>query len=720
MKRSFWETVSELPYKIGRAYDGDSPHPDPRAQSVPSTAHVEECRDAVCLDLNESVTVVAADDFRRQLLPELQPEIDVDAVLQQLNDDGTIQSGRWALFPSDPEDTMTPPPNPKPVHEDEVFKKFAELARAVENACLHVSKIPVTERLCEFKCNPSRVPMCLSRHNTSRPDSYAILSSAKAVNDPTEKAQWVEVAVPGEFKKSDSPDARWDNRRKILWSMYHILRDDVRRRFVFGYTIENRMMRWWYCSRTEVFVSTPLDFIQDHRSVVEFLLCVAFAEEHQLGWDPTIKRLPPTPIYPLPRYEITVRDTLRDEVVERTYRTKDLIWNYGADAFRGRGTRVWSVVEVDADGNEGTDLYILKDSWADVDREREGHINQLIHSRVAKQGEELAPEVYDRFFMQVHAFGDVYIGSRVDRTDSFKVDRSGEELPSRGTLTVLVRTDDEGNPQDVKLPRRGVPIVTRSIRPQEPVLRYSHKVHHRTVFKDAGNDLLEVDTLVDVYCRIEEVLLGLDVLHSANWVHRDISYGNILVVRGEAKITDLEYAKETSDLGAHHGVRTGTPYFMSEEVRASRYNYIPDEPQEPPFTKTSVADRLQRTQRDRAATLSHVQTAQQETGPGTVPKSAPNEAADPTLPPPDTARPNCVIFRHNPLHDYESVLWLSLFVLLVSEYENSELNEKGERKYDAQTFQGFIDAQRALAWRLFCERDRVLVTTTTKYLAGQT
>ncbi|EKM48867.1 uncharacterized protein PHACADRAFT_108066, partial [Phanerochaete carnosa HHB-10118-sp] len=247
---------------------------------------------------------------------------------------------------------------------------------------------------------------------------------------------------------------------------------------------------------------------------------------------------------------------------------------------------------------------------------------------------------------------------------------------------------------------------------------YSHKVHHRTVFKDAGKDLLEVDTLVDVYCRDRG---GLDILHSANWVHRDISYGNILVVKGKAKITDLEYAKETSDLGAHHGVRTGTPYFMSEEVRASRYNYIPAKPRNTRFTKTSVADRLQRTMRDHETIPPHVQTSQQESGPRTVPKSAPNEAADPTLSLLDTTRPNRIIFRHNPLHDYESVLWLLLFVLLVSEYENSELNERGERKYDAQTFQGFMDAQRALAWNLFCEPDhRMAVMTTTKYLAGQT
>ncbi|EKM52667.1 uncharacterized protein PHACADRAFT_211889 [Phanerochaete carnosa HHB-10118-sp] len=586
------------------------------------------------------------------------------------NDDGTIQSGRWALFPSDPKDMMTPPP-PKltPMHEDEVFKKFAELAKAVENACLHVSTITDTKRLCEFKCNPSRVPMCLSRHNTSRPDSYAILSCAKAVNDPTEKAQWVEVAVPGEFKKSDSSDASWDDRRKILWSMYHILRDDV---------------------RTEVFVSAPFDFIQDHRSVVEFLLCVAFAEEHQLGWDPTIKRLPPTPIHPSPRCEIIIKDTSQGEVIEKTYRTKDLIWNYGADALRGRGTRVWSVVEVDADGNEGMNLYVLKDSWVDVDSEREGRINRRINSCTVERGNTLDLQVFTKIFMQIQAFGDVYIGSRVDRTDSFKVDRSGEKLPAEGKFTVTVPTN-----------------VTCSTKPRQLVLHYPHKVHHRTVFKDVGRDLSEVDTLLKVYRLIGQVLLGLHVLHSANWVHRDISYGNILVIGRYAKIIDLEYVKDLSDPGAHHDVPTGTPYFMSEEVRTSRYNY--DDPCAT-VQSTSLAGKSHDTMtegllQDPAATLPPVQTAQPEAGPNTVSNSALNEITDAALPHPDTTHPGGVIFRHNPLHDHESVLWLSLFVLLVSEYRNSELNEKGERKYDAQTFQGFMDAQHALAWKLFCEPD---------------
>lgn len=48
-------------------------------------------------------------------------------------------------------------------------------------------------------------------------------------------------------------------------------------------------------------------------------------------------------------------------------------------------------------------------------------------------------------------------------------------------------------------------------------------------------------------------------MHRLGWIHRDISYGNILVVGGRGKLTDLEYAKEEMDVSAAHGIRTVRP-----------------------------------------------------------------------------------------------------------------------------------------------------------------
>ena len=224
MKRSLWEIVSEPSYKggSGRSFlphnpvwltldanfvaHGSNPTPlaQKYAQSVPGTAHAEAYRDAVCLDLNEAVTVVPEDYMLKHFLPNLHPEIDVNAVLDRLVHDEVIQDRRWKQFPQDPCNmtVLDKNKNKKPLHEDKVFKKFEELANAVRDACLAVSNVPNKKSRCVFKCNPSRAPESLSRHSLSRPGSYAILSSATAATDATEKAKWVDIAVPGEFKKS--------------------------------------------------------------------------------------------------------------------------------------------------------------------------------------------------------------------------------------------------------------------------------------------------------------------------------------------------------------------------------------------------------------------------------------------------------------------------------------------------------------------------------------
>ena len=44
--------------------------------------------------------------------------------------------------------------------------------------------------------------------------------------------------------------------------MNHIMREDARRRFVYGFTIEDVNMRLWYASRSDVFMSEPFNWQQ--------------------------------------------------------------------------------------------------------------------------------------------------------------------------------------------------------------------------------------------------------------------------------------------------------------------------------------------------------------------------------------------------------------------------------------------------------------------------
>lgn len=102
------------------------------------------------------------------------------------------------------------------------------------------------------------------------------------------------------------------------------------------------------------------------------MLGVTFANEHEVGWDTTVKLLAvpdATPIQEL-MYDITVRAASGSVV----FRTKRLISDIGARSIRGRGTRVWEAIKVADGAASGEHSVALKDSWVDADRMREADI----------------------------------------------------------------------------------------------------------------------------------------------------------------------------------------------------------------------------------------------------------------------------------------------------------------------------------------------------------
>ena len=68
--------------------------------------------------------------------------------------------------------------------------------------------------------------------------------------------------VPSTTQSFPNPYGTIDqDSKKVLWNMHQTLREDPCRRFTYGFTIENRTMRIWFCSRAEILVSRPFDFI---------------------------------------------------------------------------------------------------------------------------------------------------------------------------------------------------------------------------------------------------------------------------------------------------------------------------------------------------------------------------------------------------------------------------------------------------------------------------
>lgn len=163
------------------------------------------------------------------------------------------------------------------------------------------------------------------------------------ISDETNQVYWANIAMSAEFKKKARPADKEDNVAKIIWSMHQCMREDPRRRFTFGLTIENKEMRLWFCSRAQLLVSEGINFLQDHATVIHLFLALMYAKDHEVGWDPTIcyarDRNGEVLLHDgVPRLDITIHE---DGEEPEVYRTTRIISDIAADSPLGKGTRVW-------------------------------------------------------------------------------------------------------------------------------------------------------------------------------------------------------------------------------------------------------------------------------------------------------------------------------------------------------------------------------------------
>ena len=127
-------------------------------------------------------------------MPPLPEGIEVASIVTQLNRKGYIVNGRWSAFKRDP--------STNPADEDVVFRGIESIVRAIQT-CVD-SKLDLDPML-SFRCNPDMASSSSARpDNKTKPDAYGIL----AVHEPgdEERPGWIDIAVPGEFKKNPAND----------------------------------------------------------------------------------------------------------------------------------------------------------------------------------------------------------------------------------------------------------------------------------------------------------------------------------------------------------------------------------------------------------------------------------------------------------------------------------------------------------------------------------
>lgn len=271
------------------------------------------------------------------------------------------------------------------------------------------------------------------------------------------------------------------------------MRFDPSRRFALGFTIENTNMRLWFCDRVQPLVSEAFNFItvssnmsshtqrlisrfstpsQEQEIFIHFFLSLIYADFDQLGWDPTIRA------YDDHRYEITVHC---DEGRSKVYRTRELLSEIGAIDMIGKGTRVWSTVEL-KDGEECGEEVVLKDGWVDCERTPKGIITEEVHN--ADRGLHQGASDHGPF-PTVICHGDVFVDK--DRT---QIDCTRFRVGEDGLVTSFLSLPD--------LPGRDEARKRPS----------GHKVHYRIVFKDVCAPMSDETSVTVIFRALSNITHG--------------------------------------------------------------------------------------------------------------------------------------------------------------------------------------------------------------------
>ncbi|KAF9540044.1 hypothetical protein CPC08DRAFT_717357, partial [Agrocybe pediades] len=375
----------------------------------------------------------------------------------------------------------------------------------------------------------------------------------------------------------------------------------------------------------------------------------------------------------------------------RFFRTVEIVSDYRSNSVTGRMSRVWLVEEVvsqkeNAARTKGEERYILKDVWLEASAPTEQEIQKAIFKdieafakpnsekdkewmqRFRKRHEGLFKEdkQYQKYFLTIELD---YKGEHTKPMPTTFYRHHGllnkKQSVSRGATLISDTRERPNHGSHKDLPSRALEIIKRDFKPRQ---------QYRVLFRENCTTVGDLKKLGEVFEVLRQVLIPIQLMFVAGWVHRDISAGNILAYRQSeadtwtAKLSDLEYAKPfppTDDVEAAKDPKTGTPYFMPIEVHTSRRILVPKdaEPTESEGVKAvPTPDDLPA--RD-ALILAAFQNLESE---AKQPEAAPK---------PDSK----IHVVHNFQHDLETLWWLILYVL------TALTNHRPSKDYSEKIFQ---------------------------------
>ncbi|KAH9487296.1 hypothetical protein JR316_0001366 [Psilocybe cubensis] len=402
--------------------------------------------------------------------------------------------------------------------------------------------------------------------------------NVKNIAVPIEQQAW----VASKYFTSD---------RQVVSANVQIMNDDVRRMFTYGMTFEGDKATLWYHCRSHSAVSKQFSFVENPRLLVKVFLSFLFATDEELGYDTNVTAVEGK------KRQYIFKIPSSDGKSAKFYRTLKVLSEYPSNNISGRMARVWLVDRVDSDGNKIGPPCVLKDVWLSINALTEKEIQTAIFADIEKYCHPDKPDynlALDPPTRSPQAALNAIKMRNAELVESgeykqyfldIESDYSGK--PSKDVLEGC--TPDMGlfhsahanriaSLNNISIPSVGSTGFSKTRR--SSIRTYTPRKQYRVIFKEVCQAVGDLPTLGKVVNVLKQTVIPLSLLYCANWVHRDISSGNILAHQQgsvfRAKLSDLEYAKKFPPPADHQGnadAKTGTPFFMPVEIMQNCYLY---------------------------------------------------------------------------------------------------------------------------------------------------
>ncbi|KAJ5895509.1 hypothetical protein N7495_007200 [Penicillium taxi] len=295
-----------------------------------------------------------------------------------------------------------------------------------------------------------------------------------------------QVLVPGELKSNPAADKASEAWLDLGRYAREVLSAQDTRRFILGFTICGSLMRVWTFDRLGVIASEQFDINRDGLRFAYIILGFLWINEEQLGFDPTIIIVNKERYIEVERESSTERIII-DEVM------------YRARCIAGRATTCWKA-----------------------------HLKGVVNRA----------RYYWHGTVQINGTNDdvrnnVRGGLDVTKTANYRPERL---MPTSSMTAGTPRQGRSISAASRKRPSShiGAPLPPskrfRSACPTEAgSSALPNRIHRRVILRDCGSPIYKASSRSALLTALEGCIEGHKSLHTAGFLHRDISINNLMI-----------------------------------------------------------------------------------------------------------------------------------------------------------------------------------------------